>query len=128
MRLTRLSMMSVIDEWVVIPCIPPTIVQPSTMLIPMSMLNEMSMPWPILLPSMSMVQFLITMSAERTWMPSSFASCTVTPSRTVPSTFSTSIPFWPPSTVTLRMWTSSCATTIPPFTTAPGDPCRTSRL
>ena len=36
--LTRSPMISVIEEWVVIPSIPPTIVQPSTMLIPIPML------------------------------------------------------------------------------------------
>ena len=36
--LTRSCMISVIEEWVVMPSIPPTTVQPSTMLIPMSML------------------------------------------------------------------------------------------
>ena len=37
-RLTWLSMISLIDECVVIPSMPPTTVQPSTMLIPMPML------------------------------------------------------------------------------------------
>ena len=101
-RLTLFSMMSVAEEWVVIPCCPPTAVQPSTMLIPLSMLNEMSMPWPSRLPSMSTVQSRMTTPARRTWIPSSFAPCTVTPSITVPRTPSTVIPFSPPTTVTLR--------------------------
>src|SRR4051794_4604447 len=126
-RLTLLPMMSVAEECVVMPCCPPTTVQPSTMLIPRSMLKEMSMPWPWLFPSMSTVQLRITTPARRTWMPSSFAPCTVTPSITVPRTPSTEIPFSPPTTVTLRICTSSCATTIPPRTTAPGSPCSTSR-
>ena len=76
---------------------------------------------------MSTVQFLITIPDRRTWMPSSFAPETETPSSTVPWTLSTVIPFSPPTTVTFFTVTSFARITRPPRTIAPGSPTRISR-
>ena len=52
--------------------------QPITLLGLLSKVNEMSIPWPYGLSSMSIVQSRIVTAARRTWMPSSVAPETET--------------------------------------------------
>ena len=76
---------------------------------------------------MSIEQLRMRIDALRTWMPSSFAPDTETPSSFVPLKPSTVIPFSPPTTETFLIVTSRARTTMPPRTTAPGSPTSTSR-
>src|SRR6266545_2049117 len=75
----------------------------------------------------SMLQLRISTLLRRTWMPSSCAAETNTRSSRTFRASSTSIPFTPPTTATLRIVTSLARTTMPPRTTAPGSPTSVSR-
>src|ERR1035437_5842468 len=69
----------------------------------------MSIPCPSGLPSMSTLQFLIVTPPRRTWIPSSFAPETETPSSIGSRYPSMEIPFSPPTPQTSRT-----ATPLPP--------------
>jgi hypothetical protein len=119
---TWLSRTVATAKCVTIPSSPPTTVQPSTRLGRRSAENEMSIPCTNAPGSERISQSRISTFPRRTWIPSSSAPSTTTSSSSTLSAPSTSIPFWPPRTVTLRTVTSSAVITIPPSTTVPSSP------
>ena len=120
---TRLCSTSTIDMCVTIPSRTPTIVQRSTMLISLSIENEMSMPCTHGPAGLETVQPSIITLARRTWMPSSSEPTTCTFSSITWCASSMSMPFSPPCTVTSRSVTWSARITMPPLTMPPTSVC-----
>ena len=118
-----LCVTSTIVMCVTMPSRTPTIVQPSTIDISLSIENEMSMPCTQGPPGDVILQFSIITELRRTWMPSRLTPTTRTLSSITWCESSTSMPFSPPITVTLRRVTLFARMRMPPLTVPPTSVC-----